>query len=187
MPVAAALTHPATKVHCGWPGFGAMPPDAAVKGIDDLVSRVLDQIDRPTALIAQSMGGVVAMSCALERPELLTHLVLVATSGGIDVSRLGGQDWRPAFHQANPSLPKWFASYQEDLTPVLATIRLPTLLLWGDADPISPVGVGLRLAALMPNAHLALIPGGDHDLGNSRATEVAPLIDRHLAKASSSA
>lgn len=58
---------------------------------------------------------------------------------------------------------------------------LPTLLLWGDADPISPVKVGQRLAALLPRAELHVCPGGGHDVGYAFAGAIAPLIDRHLS------
>ncbi len=90
-PVAERLAHPAQQVHIGWPGFGDTPPVPDVTGMSDLVARVLAEIDRPTALVAQSMGGIVAVLAALERPELITHLVLTVTSGGVDMSALGAQ------------------------------------------------------------------------------------------------
>lgn len=181
-PVADLLAHPAAKVHFGWPGFGAAPPEPDIHGLDDLVAKVVAQIDQPTALIAQSMGGVVAIRVALEVPDLVTHLVLAVTSGGIDVAGLGGQDWRPSFHAANPLLPRWFSAYQEDLSRRLSKITMPSLLLWGDADPISPLRVGERLASLLPHAHLHIVQGGDHDLAETHASFIAPLIDEHLAK-----
>jgi len=58
---------------------------------------------------------------------------------------------------------------------------MPVLLLWGEADPISPVAVGERLAALLPQGRLEVIPGADHDLGMLHADRVAPLIDAHLS------
>lgn len=180
--VADRLGHPARKVHCGWPGFASMPPDPHIRGIDDLVAKVLAQIDQPTALIAQSMGGVIAMRVALEQPDLVSHLVLAVTSGGVDVAGLGGEDWRPSFHTANLRLPDWFSSYQEDLSPRLSEVAMPTLLLWGDSDPISPVRVGKRLASLLPYATLHIIEGGEHDLAETHAAIIAPLIDEHLAK-----
>ncbi|MEW6372905.1 MAG: alpha/beta hydrolase [Pseudomonadota bacterium] len=67
------------------------------------------------------------------------------------------------------------------MTPHLSALRMPTLLLWGDADPISPVKVGERLAALLPQAQLHVFPGANHDLGCTCAELVAPLVDRHLA------
>jgi pimeloyl-ACP methyl ester carboxylesterase len=182
-PVANLLSHPATRVHVGWPGFGYVPADSRVTGIDDLVAGVASRIDRPTALIAQSMGGVVAIRVALALPGLVSHLVLAATSGGIDVATLGGQDWRPSFREANPSLPLWFSTYREDLSPRLSKVHASTLLLWGDCDRISPVRVGHRLASLLPRAHLRIVQGGDHGLANTHAAVVAPIIDAHLAGA----
>jgi poly(3-hydroxyoctanoate) depolymerase len=58
---------------------------------------------------------------------------------------------------------------------------MPVLLLWGDADPISPVSVGQRLAALLPRAELMVVNGGTHDLVVERAVDVVPYIDQHLA------
>lgn len=179
-PVSGLLAHPASRVHVTWPGFDGAPRDPSIRGIGDLVSMVADQIDRPSALIAQSMGGVVAIRTALRKPELVTHLVLCATSGGIDLSPYEAQDWRPAMRAAQPGLPDWFVSYQEDLASRLSGLDIPTLLLWGDADPISPVQVGQRLASLLPRAALHVFPGADHGLGCSLASRVAPLIDRHL-------
>lgn len=181
-PVAGLLGHPAQRLHVTWPGFGGIPPDPAIRGIEDLAARVLDEIDRPSALIAQSMGGVVAMLAALRRPERITHLVLSVTSGGMRMDALGAQDWRPATRAAHPGLPDWFTSYHEDLTPKLSALRIPTLLLWGDADPISPVKVGERLASVLPLAELHVIPGGEHDVAATHASAVAPLIDRHLSR-----
>jgi pimeloyl-ACP methyl ester carboxylesterase len=180
-PVSDLLNYPAPKVHVTWPGFSGIPPDASIRGIDDLVSRVLAGIDQPGALIAQSMGGVVAVLAALQKPELVTHLVLSATSGGMDLAAFDGEDWRPTIRAAHPGLPDWFTSYQEDLTPKLSALRIPTLLLWGDADPISPVKAGQRLASLLPHSELHVVPGGDHHLGCTFAGLVAPLIDRHLS------
>ena len=180
-PAASLLTHPAQHIHVTWPGFGGIARDPNVQGIDDLVSKVLAAIDQPSALIAQSMGGVVAMLAALRKPELVTHLVLSVTSGGMDLAAQGAEDWRPAIRAAHPGLPDWFTRYHEDLAPKLPALRIPTLLLWGDADPVSPVKVGQRLAALLPQAELHVIPGGDHNLGSTLAGVVAPLIDRHLS------
>lgn len=180
-PAANLIKYPATRIQFGWPGFAGTAPDPSIRGIDDLVARVAAQIDQPTALIAQSMGGVIAMRVALERPDLITHLVLAATSGGVDVAGFGGQDWRPSFHEANPLLPRWFSTYQGDLSAEVRSISIPTLLLWGDADPISPVNVGEHLASLMPRAQLHIVPGGDHGFAETHASIVAPLIEAHLA------
>lgn len=180
-PVAERLAHPADKVHLAWPGFDGAPPDPAIRNVGDLAARVAEQITGPTALAAQSMGGIVAVLAALKKPELVTHLVLSVTSGGIDVDGLGAQDWRPAARAQYPQLPDWFLASRDDLTPHLARLHVPALLLWGDSDPISPVAVGRKLAALLPQASLHVVAGGAHDLAAAHADEVAPLVDAHLA------
>ncbi len=109
--------------------------------------------------------------------------MLAATSGGMDVGALGATDWRPQFALAQPAAPRWFVDAHEDLTAELERIQVPTLLLWGDADPVSPVGVGQRLAELLPDSELVVIPGGTHALVSERAPEVLPHIERHLKRA----
>lgn len=181
-PVARRLVHPARRVLLGWPGFGGNPPDPSASSLQDLVARVVAEMDGPCALVAQSMGGVIAVQAAAAKPGVLTHLVLSATSGGVDVSDLRIADWRPAFIAANPQAPRWFTDYRGDEQATIASIATPTLLLWGDADPISPPAVGRRLHELLACSRMHVLPGGGHDLACAMADRVAPLIDGHLMR-----
>jgi pimeloyl-ACP methyl ester carboxylesterase len=180
-PVGAKLRHPGARHFMAWPGFGGAPHEPGVRGFDDLVARVVREITGPVALLAQSMGGVIAVRAALEKPDLVRHLVLSVTSGGINVASLGAADWRPTFARNNPELPSWFVDERQDLTERIREIVIPVLLLWGAADPISPVAVGQRLAELFPSAELVIFEGGTHDLVLERAGEVAAHIERYLA------
>lgn len=180
--VSDRLVHPARRRLLGWPGFGANPPKPSVQGLEGLVDLVLAEMDRPCALVAQSMGGVVAVQAAARRPELVSHLVLAATSGGVDLSGLALEDWRPAFRAANPSAPRWFTDYRGDLGEALSGLQMPALLLWGDADPISPAAVGRRVAERLRCSRMHIVAGGRHDFANARAQAVAPLIDAHLMR-----
>lgn len=179
--VAAGVAQPGKRIFVPWPGLGGCPADHAVAGLEDLVRRLLAQMTSPCVLFAQSMGGVIALEASLARPELVRGLVLSVTSGGLDVQALGAEDWRPDFAARNPSLPRWFLDARRDLTPDLGRIDVPVLLLWGDADPISPVAVGQRLASLLPRADLVVVNGGTHDLARERAAEILPAINRYLA------
>ncbi len=179
-PVSDLLAHPAARTLLGWPGFDRVPADPGVRGLADLVAMVVKEMDRPCALIAQSMGGVIAVQAALQRSEMLTHLVLAVTSGGVDMSALHAEDWRPSFRAANPRAPSWFADHHEDLSGRIGAITAPALLLWGDADPISPVAVGRQLQLLLPRSRLHVLHGGQHDLVVKFAPEVARLIGEHL-------
>jgi poly(3-hydroxyoctanoate) depolymerase len=182
-PVARLLQHSGARRFVGWPGFGDIPPDPRVTGLDDLATRVAEQIEGPVDILAQSMGGMVAVLATLQRPQAVRHLVLAVTSGGIDVSGLGGVDWRPSLSLQHPDLPRWFIDERRDLTERIREITIPVLLLWGDDDPISPVAVGRRLLELLPTAELVVVKGGTHDLVSERADEIAPHIDRHLRDA----
>jgi pimeloyl-ACP methyl ester carboxylesterase len=181
-PVSDRLAHPATRTFFGWPGFAGVPADPDVRGIDDLVARVVAAMNRPCALIAQSMGGVIAVRAAAKRPDVVTHLVLAATSGGIDISDLQTHDWRPEYVKEYPSTPRWFVEYQTDCSAEIRSLNVPTLLLWGDTDPISPVAVGTRLQGLLRHPQMHVIHGGRHDFANVLASSVASLIDAHLVR-----
>lgn len=183
-PVAARLERADRQMHhIGWPGFGPTPPDPAVKSLQDLARLVSTRIDRPTALVAQSMGGPVALLAAMEKPQLVTHLVLAALSGGVDVTRHGGRQWRPPREEIDRSDPSHlFAAHDEDLSALLPSLRVPVLLLWGERDPISPVGVGRWLSQVLPYARLHVVRDGDHSFCNAHASEVVPLIERHLLR-----
>lgn len=165
-----------------YPGFGGEPADPAIRDIDDLLARVLARIECPTALIAQSMGGVLAVRAALARPELITHLVLCVTSGGVDMASLGAWDWRADFLARNANRPDWFVASRGDLGERLPAITQPALLIWGDDDPYSPVAVGERLHGLLPDSALHVVPGGQHDLARVHAASLAPLVDAHLRR-----
>jgi pimeloyl-ACP methyl ester carboxylesterase len=180
-PLEQRLACRAERLHLGWPGFGDTQPRPGVEGFEDLLALVLAPLDRPCALIAQSMGGVLALRAALARPRWVTHLVLCATSGGLPMAELGAADWRAGFRTSLSHLPDWFSTETTDLSERLAEVAAPTLLLWGDADPFSPIAVGKRLAERLPRARLQVIPGGDHDLGLHHAGPLAPLIDAHLS------
>lgn len=182
-PAAALIDHPAERVFIGWPGIGPTPAEEGVAGISDFVAKTVAEIDQPTALIAQSMGGVVAILAARQRPQFVTHLALAALSGGIDTSGLGAHDWRPPKHEMTEGLQHAFASYGENLEPALKELTTKILLLWGIDDPISPITVGRRVASLCHGSELHLVQGGGHTFASTCAAQVAPLINAYLSKA----
>lgn len=168
-------------VFLSWPGLGAEPARPDIAGIDDLTALAACEMSGPVDILAQSMGGLIALRLALAFPHLIRRLVLAVTSGGLPVTDLGGSDWHGEYFAAFPRAARWIADPVPDLSNHLPAIAAPTLLLWGDADPISPVAVGERLRALLPRARLLVLPGAGHDLIRTHATTVAPHVRRHLA------
>ena len=179
-PVGARLPEAWPKTYFGWPGLGDQPHDPKVRGMDDLVRMVEAEIDGPVDLVAQSMGGVIAARLAIERPQDVRRLVLTVTSGGVDMAGLGASDWRADYRKLFPHAAPWITEPLPSSHLPVERIAAPTLLLWGDDDPISPAAVGRHLEARIPNARLHVVRGGGHDIAQTHAEQLAPLIERHL-------
>ena len=179
-PVADRLDPNRNKRFFSWPGLGNEPHDPSVRGLDDLVSMVLSDLGEPADLIAQSMGGLIAARVALAAPGKIRRLVLTATSAGVPMHAYGATDWRSDYQREFPTAANWITEVNEDLSPALHLIGAPCLLIWGDADAISPPSVGRRLCELLPDARLHIVRGGDHGLARTHADQIAPLITEHL-------
>ena len=133
-PVAARLSDTGPTQLFGYPGFAETASDPEVSSLDDLYRWICQRLPSGSShLIAQSMGGVLALRLALEQPDRIASLVLTATSGGIDVRRLGGTDWRNEYLSSLPAVPRWFVDDRTDLSDRLEEIRAPTLLLWSSS------------------------------------------------------
>ena len=101
-------------------------------------------------------------------------------AGGFGITHAQAEDWGREYKREYPNAADWVTRPIPDHSSIIATIDAPTLLVWGDADPISPVSVGERLLELLPDATLRVLAGGTHWLAVERAGEVAELIAQHL-------
>jgi pimeloyl-ACP methyl ester carboxylesterase len=182
-PAARRLPAAWSKTFFAWPGLGAQPGDPRVRGFGDFARLVADRLEGapPVDLLAQSMAGAIALRLALDRPDRIRRLVLSATSGGIDARALGGVDWRADYRREYPHADLTLLDGWPDLIADLPRVRQPVLLLWGDADPISPVAVGRRLAGLLPAARLVVARGAGHSLVYDRPDAAARAILAHLS------
>lgn len=180
-PVIQRLPQDDSTMVVAYPSFGGYADDVDVQSFEGLQADVLNQIQQPSVVVAQSMGGIFAVQAALKKPEQVQALVLVATSGGIDLSSFQVADWREDYQQSF-TVPGWFVQHQSDLTDSLERIQCPVLLIWGDADPISPVAVGQALHRQIPHAKLHIVSQGQHDLAYVHAEHVAQLIQNFLTE-----
>ncbi|MBS0344886.1 MAG: alpha/beta fold hydrolase [Proteobacteria bacterium] len=171
-----------TKRYLDWPGLGTQAKSPTVNSLADLLSLAERELTQPSAIVAQSMGGIIAIQLALKHPELVTHLVLVATSGGMDVSAFGASDWRPQFLAAFPDTAPWILTERADLSDQFAKLNVPTLLIWGHRDTISPVAVGRHLSDRIPKSRLIIVPGGEHSMGMDLPATLAPEIGAFLTE-----
>lgn len=173
--------HYQTKI-IGYPGFGDTPQSLEVKSFEDLTNHVVDQINEESVIVAQSMGGIFAVAAALQKPQLVKGLVLIATSGGINLERFNLQDWREAYRQTFLKYPDWFITTNANYEEFLSDINVEILLIWGDNDPVSPFEVGTYLNQIFKNSRLHIVKGGDHQLAEKHADEVAAQLKDYLKK-----
>ncbi len=164
-----------------WPGAGTVPAAAGITGYLDLIELAAAEVPDGSDVVAQSMGGAIAIGLALARPRKLRRLVLVATSGGLDVGAMGGGDWREQYRSEFPQAQAWVTGDQLDHSAGLRAVALPVCLIWGDADPISPVAVGVALNDKLARSRLHVLAGGTHAVARERPDQVAALVEEHLS------
>jgi pimeloyl-ACP methyl ester carboxylesterase len=135
----------------------------------------------PAAVVGHSLGGYVAADLASERPDLVDRLVLVDAAalplegpvhGHVrNLLRGGGRSERALVRiaivdiaRAGPIVIVRAARQLlgSDLSPRLAAIRAPTLVVWGEDDALIPPSQGRRLAGAIPGARFVSIPGAGH-------------------------
>jgi pimeloyl-ACP methyl ester carboxylesterase len=179
-PLGSLLPARYDKTFLNWPGLGNEAHRPGFDSLDALTAHAAAHLKGDTVVLAQSMGGIFALRLALLYPQRVKKLVLTAASGGIDVMRFGAGDWRPAYRAEYPDAAPWITEARADHTAEIAGIAQPALLLWGDADTVSPVAVGRHLQGLLKHSRLHVVAGGDHGFAQARAAEIAPLVQAFL-------
>jgi pimeloyl-ACP methyl ester carboxylesterase len=96
------------------------------------------------------------------------------------MTQLGAPDWRADYRNQFPRAAGWIKQHGASAELPVELVAAPTLLISGDADPISPDSVGRHLEDRMPNAKLHVLAGGDHSVAFNKLEAVAPLIAEHL-------
>ncbi|MFH0851244.1 MAG: alpha/beta hydrolase [Candidatus Peregrinibacteria bacterium] len=85
------------------------------------------------------------------------------------------------YERASPVMRQTLAKITaEDLTPLLATITVPTDLFWGEDDTYTPVGDGQIMHTAIRGSVLHTFAGTRHRVHRDRALEIASVIRNHL-------
>jgi len=157
-------------------------------------------------LAGHSMGGAIALACALSAPGALGGLVLLGTGARLrvleailegiladfeaTVEGIVGYAYSPA---APPALAEegrrqllacspgvlrgdFLACDAFDVMERLGGLSLPTLVLCGEDDLLTPPKYSRYLAARIPGARLRLIEGAGHMLMLERTSSVGEAI-----------
>ncbi len=159
---------------------------------------------RVRSLIAMTATEKVTREMSERGAELRAACKAAAEGGdgGRVLDLIAEATWSPEFRAANGEalaarrrvvsmLPRrWFANLEKlmvplddlDLTPALARITCPTLVIGGDGDRTFPVEHSRALAAGIRGAELVIIPGGSHGLVIEHAPKVIEMIETFMGK-----
>jgi pimeloyl-ACP methyl ester carboxylesterase len=143
--------------YAGW--AGSLPPDEVRRRLDF----ALHAADLgPDAFDPRSMRGLFSDVMPADRAAELAAIM---------------SDARPA---ATRTMAQALAA--ADLRDMLPTVRVPTLLVHGDADERSSVAVGEALRTAIPTAELAVLPGLGHECALEDAAAFAAVVRRFLTR-----
>jgi 2-hydroxy-6-oxonona-2,4-dienedioate hydrolase len=190
-------------------GFAAASPGwpLTIDGYADFVLELASTLTagNPVILVGHSLGGHAAAAAALQRPDQVSRLILVAPTGitamgaerlrstqqrqsdlsrqaiatklrfAIADPRLVTEDWIDEDARINNgpgavltlrAVAAFLGSSLDDhvLGPELADLaeRVPTLLVWGDADRSVPIDVGRQAGQVVKAARFAVLHGAAH-------------------------
>jgi pimeloyl-ACP methyl ester carboxylesterase len=161
--------------------------------------------------IGHSFGCRVGLQLAARHPDAIDGLFLVAAAGlqrtrtplqqlkirlrvaaykslkllprlGVDTTSLRSKFGSADYRSAGPMRPILVKVVQEDLTEVARRVRCPVQLVYGELDDETPAEIGRRLAKLIPDASVSVLPRFDHyTVLTSGAHQVQHQLERFVS------
>ena len=152
------------------------------------------------AMVGHSMGGLIAADLAAGMPGRVERLVLVAAAVFFSPASLPSRaiGLARAVRYTSPTIlpllavdayragPRtvWAAARELLATGaegMLGRVAAPTLVVWGEHDTVVPLATGERIARLLPQAELAVIPRAGHNPMWDRPLEFNRLVMTFLS------
>lgn len=161
-------------------------------------------------LLGHSMGGAIALSLAIKKPTWLSQLVLMSTGARLKVHPILLEKLRTDFEGAvelvlqtiygdrispllikearkyllqfgsNKLLKDFTACNQFDLMNALDQVEVPTLILAGENDPVTPLKYSEYLHQKIKQSILKVVPNGNHMFFLEKPEEVKKELNDFL-------
>lgn len=197
LPLAELLAEDCATFVPDLPGHGSTKQSGKLLGVAELAEVLGDWLeavgfDRPT-LVSNSMGTQIATALAVRRPDLIGPMVLIGPT--VDPSRRGAphqlfgalresrdpsllgvaarDGLRPNFRQLLAAARSVLADRMELRLP---SIEQPTVVVHGERDGFVSREWAQRVAALLPNGRLVVVPGEPHAVHFTRPQLVARIV-----------
>jgi pimeloyl-ACP methyl ester carboxylesterase len=162
--------------------------------------------------IGHSFGCRVGLQLAARHPDMIDGLFLIAAAGlprtrtllqqiriktriaayktlkflprlGVDTTSMRNKFGSADYRSAGPMRAIFVKVVQEDLTDTARRVLCPVQLVYGALDDETPPEIGYRLAKLIPNASVSVLPRFDHyTILASGAHQVQNQIERFVGR-----
>lgn len=169
------------------------------------LKKIIDQEKEKIILIGHSNGGRIAGAFTSQYPEKIEQLILI-DSAGIKENNLFARSRRFFFkllarigkkmplyekprsllhklvqstdyHRASPIMRKTMISLiSTDCAPYFANITVPTLIIWGSKDKITPIVNGKKIHQLIKRSTFSVIDSAAHSPCYTHTAEVYKII-----------
>lgn len=178
--------------------------------IDDYIKWLDEKMkdEKNIILIGHSNGGRIALSYVLKNPEKISHLILIGSAGFIKkdiksiikrnvfkkVAKIGKQIL-PTFtskylykiagerdyYNADLNLKKTMQNLISiDLREKVGKIKIPTTIIWGANDKVTPIKFAKILESNIINSKLFIISDARHSPQYTNPKEVAEIIIKNI-------
>jgi len=171
------------------PAFPTVSPENLV---DTLADWCLSQLHQPSVIVGHSMGGAIAQRMALKSPSLIEGLVLAGTGPYLPVNPTLIQSLKDAPEETLKLITRWSLSknpdpdllarsldkvrdidpdraYREflactyfDVRKELAQLQMPTAIIGGAEDRMTPAALTSEFLNTWPDAPYYTIPKAGH-------------------------
>lgn len=193
------------------PGHPGGAPFSSVGAYTEWTAHALGEIPGPRVVVGHSMGGAVALQLALDHPDLVDGLVLIASGPQLFVpdaafelatadhraecERLLRKGWPAADDETiaeevaamleagqQTLLADYEACRSFDVVARLGEVGVPMLVVVGDNDALTPPSLAQKLSDGVGQTILVVVPGAGHWVMKERPATVDLLLAGFLAR-----
>ena len=200
------------------PGFGKTPLTKSEMSMDDYKDVIVEFMEAKNiyqpVIIGHSFGGKLAVKLALDKPELISKIVLISASAVkplndtkkslfSKISNFGKKVfssknlkklYNPVrkfyyyyivrerdYFDAGQKLQKTFIRVNDEYyDELLEKVKVPTLVIWGALDKVTPLWMGQKLESSIKGAELKIIKDAKQNLPLTKPEIVSEIIYNYL-------
>jgi pimeloyl-ACP methyl ester carboxylesterase len=170
------------------PGFGESVLPTKPWSLDDYVDWLADFCEKNNLsqvfLLGHSFGGAIAAKFALKHPEKIKKLFLVASSGIrkktlkkrlfkkfsflfrriLILKKVFYKFFIKSDYQNTSGIIReiYLKIIAEDISGIFSQIKIPTVIIWGDKDKVTPFSDACFINQEIKNSKLEILPGIGH-------------------------